>query len=278
MDCWPLYIDSLISLERFCSSLPTMLKFSSKVIWPVVLPWSWIGEGAFRCSLNLSPNVLDVSPMYSSSHSHSNLSHLNQKIIPLFFVMWSLSFGATNSSFRVFPLLKCTCIPYLVQIFLKLSLRPLLYGTVMKLLLMVLVLVPLLLFLAVLGVLFFNFILLMAHAGYLQAGKTLFMCACSSSSWSWLEQISLALCSSELITLYLLDMAWWLSHCKYWLVWVSFLYTVVDRLWSLFGVTKVSRKGMDPSALVVSAVNSIFSSKELMWFFHLPHHHNSYNN
>ena len=68
-------IDSLISLERFCSSLPTMLKFASDVVWPVVLQWSWIGEGAFRCSLNLSPNVLDVSPMYSSLHS--NLSYLN---------------------------------------------------------------------------------------------------------------------------------------------------------------------------------------------------------
>ena len=70
-----MYMDSLISLERFCSSLPTTLKFSSVVVWPEVLLWSWMGEGAFRCSLNLSPNVLDVSPMYSSSHS--NLSHLN---------------------------------------------------------------------------------------------------------------------------------------------------------------------------------------------------------
>ena len=68
-------IDSIISLERFCSSLPTMLKFSSEVVWTVVLLWAWIGEGAFRCSLNLSPNVLDVSPMYSSSHS--NWPHLN---------------------------------------------------------------------------------------------------------------------------------------------------------------------------------------------------------
>ena len=58
-------IDSLISLDRFCSPLPTMLKFSSEVVWPVALLWSWIGEGAFRCSLNLSPNVLDVSAMYS---------------------------------------------------------------------------------------------------------------------------------------------------------------------------------------------------------------------
>ena len=155
--------------------------------------------------------------------------------------------------------------PYLLQMCLKFSLMPLLYGTVMKGLLMVLVLVPLLLFLVVLGVLFLTFMLLMALAGYLQADKTLFMCVCSSSSWSWLEHISLALCSSELITLYLLDMAWWLSNCKYWLVWVGFLYTVVDRLPSLFGVTKVSRKGMDLSALVVSAVNFMFSSMELVW-------------
>ena len=57
-------IDSLNSLERFCSSLPTMLKFSSVAVWPMMLLWLWIGEGAFRCSLNLSPNVLAVSPMY----------------------------------------------------------------------------------------------------------------------------------------------------------------------------------------------------------------------
>ena len=54
-------IDSLISLERFCSSLPTMLKFLSEVVWPLVLLQSWIGEGAFGCSLNFSPNVLEVS-------------------------------------------------------------------------------------------------------------------------------------------------------------------------------------------------------------------------
>ena len=33
-------IGSLISLARFCSSLSTMLKFSSEVVWPVVLLWS----------------------------------------------------------------------------------------------------------------------------------------------------------------------------------------------------------------------------------------------
>ena len=69
-----IYIDSLISLERPCSSLPTMLKLLIVVEWPLMLLWSYIGEGAFRCSLNLSPNVLAVPPMYSSSHS--NMSQL----------------------------------------------------------------------------------------------------------------------------------------------------------------------------------------------------------
>ena len=34
-----------------------------------MLLWSYMGEGDFRCSLNLSPNVLEDSPMYSSSQS-----------------------------------------------------------------------------------------------------------------------------------------------------------------------------------------------------------------
>ena len=60
-----MYRASFMALMRFCSSLPTMLKFSKETWWPVVVEWSKIGEGALRCSLNLSPNVLDDSPMYS---------------------------------------------------------------------------------------------------------------------------------------------------------------------------------------------------------------------
>ena len=70
-----MYRASLMALMRFCSSLPTILKFSNETWWPVVLKWSKTGEGALRCSLNLSPNVLDDSPIYSSSHS--TLLHLN---------------------------------------------------------------------------------------------------------------------------------------------------------------------------------------------------------
>ena len=100
----------------------------------------------------------------------------------------------------------------------------------------------------------------MAHGGYLEADKTLSMCVNSSSSCSWLEQMFLALCSNEFITLYLLAMAWWLPHCKNWLVWVGFLYIEVDKLPLLLGVIKVSIKGIDPLALVFQTVNCICSS------------------
>ena len=76
--------------------------------------------------------------------------------------------------------------------------------------------------------------------------------------------MSLALCSNELITLFLLDMAWWLSHLRYWFVCGGFLYTLVCRLPSLFGVTSVSKNGMDPSALVFSAVNLMLLSRQFM--------------
>ena len=51
-----MYSASLIALLRFWSSLPTILKFSLVTWWPVMLLWSYIGEGAFWCSFNLSPN------------------------------------------------------------------------------------------------------------------------------------------------------------------------------------------------------------------------------
>ena len=60
-----MYSASLIALLRFWSSLPTILKFSMVTWWPVMFLWSCIGEGAFWCSLNLSPNDLEDSPIYS---------------------------------------------------------------------------------------------------------------------------------------------------------------------------------------------------------------------
>ena len=176
------------------------------------------GEGAFRCSFNLSPNVLAVSPIYSPSHS--NLSHLNLYIMPLLLVMWSLSFGATSSSFRVLPLLRWACMPYFLPMFFIVSLRPSSYGTVMWLLYVVWMF---LLFGLVFGASIFSFILFIVQFGHLCAVRALCIFVCSSSSNFLLEQMFFALCRSVLIMLYFLFMAWWLSHCKYWFVWVGFL-------------------------------------------------------
>ena len=49
-----MYNVSLMVLMRFWSSLPTILKFFIGTVWPEVLGWSYIGKGAFWCSLNLS--------------------------------------------------------------------------------------------------------------------------------------------------------------------------------------------------------------------------------
>ena len=110
-----MYRASLMVLMRFWSSLPTILKLSMVTVWPEVLEWSCIGEGAFRCSLNLSSKFLADSPMYSSSHS--TLSHLYLYMTPLFLRIGSLSFGAIRRFLMVDPPFRCTCIPYLCMFF-----------------------------------------------------------------------------------------------------------------------------------------------------------------
>ena len=64
-----MYIDSLIILAKPWSSFPMMLKFSGLVLCPAWVLCPWLGEGSLRCSLYLSPKVLDVSPMHYSSHN-----------------------------------------------------------------------------------------------------------------------------------------------------------------------------------------------------------------
>ena len=56
-------IASLMVLAMLWSSLPTMLNLSRDNSWPVMLWWSWMGDGALMCSLNLSENVLPDSPI-----------------------------------------------------------------------------------------------------------------------------------------------------------------------------------------------------------------------
>ena len=64
-----MYRKEVSNASPYTTILPMLLKFSNDVVWPVVFWCSDIGEGAFRCSLYLSPNVLDDSPIYSSSQS-----------------------------------------------------------------------------------------------------------------------------------------------------------------------------------------------------------------
>ena len=62
-----------------------------------------------------------------------------------------------------------------------------------------------------------------AHAGYLQLLRALLMWSSSSFSSWWLEQTVLALCLKVLMTLYLADRWWWMSHCRYKSICVGFL-------------------------------------------------------
>ena len=69
-----MYKASLLSLMRFWSSLPNMENLSTVTEWPEMLIWSCIGEGALRCSLNLTSKIHADSPIYS--WSQSTLSHV----------------------------------------------------------------------------------------------------------------------------------------------------------------------------------------------------------
>ena len=120
-----MYIDSFISLMKFQSSLLTILNFSR--VRPVVLKWSYIGEGAFRCSLKLSLNVLEDSAMYSSSHS--TLSHLYLYMMPLFIGIWSFVFGCHQEVFDGSTHFKVYMYAMFLGHFFIFSLRPFVYGT-----------------------------------------------------------------------------------------------------------------------------------------------------
>ena len=120
--------------------------------------------------------------------------------------------------------------------------------------------VLLLLLLAVVWVFIWVFV-----AGYFYLVSACFICFSSSCNNSGLEQMVLALWCSEPTTLYFDDTVWLLSPCKYRSVCVGFQYTVVLRLPSSFGITKMSKKGMVPSSLDSSLVNYICSSMLLRW-------------
>ena len=64
-----MYMASLMVLAMLFSSLPIIWKFSIDVLWLLLFWCPKIGDGAFKCSLYLSPNVLADPPMYSSSQT-----------------------------------------------------------------------------------------------------------------------------------------------------------------------------------------------------------------
>ena len=104
----------------------------------------------------------------------------------------------------------------------------------------------------------------MAQLGYLHLTKASLRCCNSFWKSSGLVQTVLALWVSVPMTLYLVDRLWWLSHYKYWSVWVDLWYTVMESELSPSGITKVSRKGMAPFPWLPSTVNLIAGSKLLV--------------
>ena len=63
------------------------------------------------------------------------------------------------------------------------------------------------------------------------------------------------------IILYLAERWWWLSHCRYWSVWVGFLYTVIDSLPSAsgldIGVQEVDRE--EEAMALQELLNNLFT-------------------
>ena len=56
---------SLMVLERLLTSLCIMLNCFWSIGCPVVVLCRWMGEGAMKCSMTLSPRDLPDSPMYA---------------------------------------------------------------------------------------------------------------------------------------------------------------------------------------------------------------------
>ena len=70
-------MDSLIFLAKLCPFLPIIWKLLWLVGWLVWLLWCWMAEGGFRCSLYLSPKVLEV-PLCIHHHSLGHHIHTNR--------------------------------------------------------------------------------------------------------------------------------------------------------------------------------------------------------
>ena len=199
-----------MSLMRVGSPLPTILKFSSVVLWPVMLEWSNIGDGAFRCSLNLSPNVLEDSYIFFITfHPITSVSVYDATLLD--YVVFI--FGCHQEVFdgpALWSILEYH-ISYIFFYTLTEAFHVRNHYVVFLMLEMLLILVSffllLLLSFGIMGALIFFFILFKAHSGYLLLVRTFCRCSCSSCKCCRLEQTALALWYSVLITLSFADMA-----------------------------------------------------------------------
>ena len=88
-----------------------------------------MGEGAFKCSLTLSPRDLPDFPMYELEQLMCG--HWYWYMTPVWLALGSLSLGLPNAVLSVLVPLKCTWIPLLLHSFLNLSAALEMYGTTM---------------------------------------------------------------------------------------------------------------------------------------------------
>ena len=264
-------MDSFIFPAKLCPSLPIIWKLLWLLGWPVWLLWWWIAEGAFRCSLYLSPKVLEVSPMYSSSQPRS--PHLYQQMAPLWLTIGFLSLGgeeeafdgpatfevglnaiSTTDLFDTFTKTLCVGYDNVTLSFNFLGERLGRFGA--------LVANPIIDLPGRPGEPFLH--LVQSPFGIFAFVESLHEVVLSCWSNSGLLHTVEALWERVWITLNLAERWWWLSHCKYWSVCVDFLYTVMDSVPSASGLPMVSKKGMNPCSLLSSTVNFIAASTLLM--------------
>ena len=253
-------IDSYIFLAKLCPSLPIIWKFLWLVGWPVRLLCWWMGEGSFRCFFYLSPKVLEVSPIYSSSQPGS--PHWYQYMAPLWLTIGSLSWGDQEvldgaATFKV--VLNVISTTDLFDAYTKTLCVG--YDNV---------------------TLSFDFIGdSLGNCGALVIKPINDLTGRLVESFLHLVQspFKIFVFSESLpkVIHFLLEQLRSAAHCFGpmgegvddtefgWEVCMhGFPYTVTDRLPSASGLTNVSRKGMDPSSLLSSTVNRMAGSTLLM--------------
>ena len=104
-----MYMIFFILLVTLYDSLPTMVKHSKFTRCPVGWLHWWIGDGALKCSLSVSPKVLPDSSVFFWAVPVRALEPVYYTQFFLFMV--SLSLGAMSKVWMVLLPLKCTCMP-----------------------------------------------------------------------------------------------------------------------------------------------------------------------